>query len=502
VVLLLPAALLVAALAWLSPPEDYERADWPDTWRETLNETVTRLTGAEFDQTGVMQWQTAAMPELLWSAERDEVDLAELGDRHNGRMTMLEVESDLTERLYLRGASLTEYRNNAWHAASISTPLEPLELGRLTHTVTITTRGTQSVIYAPYYPAEVPGVQINDEYYYNAEQLQSYNVDFSAESVVPDWSATGVGTGYLALVYNVYCQLPKETADALLVIAENAGLTSLPTTQQPDAAADFVRNAASYSLTPESMPWDADFPVWFLTEAEEGYCVHFATATATLLRAMGIPARYVTGFVVDARAGRSVEVSDRDAHAWVEYWRDDLGWVPLESTPGDNRVSGSLIELPEEPEPIEPDVPDEPQQPDAPEPELPDAPDEPDTPVVAKPKRSWAWLGWTLLILVMIAALIGSRWLRIWLRKRSLRGDANAQALILWRQIGRLSRHSGAKIPAELKHLVQKARFSQHTLSPDELSQLHEYAALLTERLRADPDLWHRFRNRWIWADC
>ena len=102
----------------------------------------------------------------------------------------------------------------------------------------------------------------------------------------------------------------------------------------------------------------------------------------------------------------------------------------------------------------------------------------------------------------MLAGLIGSRWLRLWLRQRRIRGTANQQALALWRELERLARHSGAQLPPELKALAQRARFSQHSLTAEELSQLRGYAARLTEVLRRDESLWHRFRNRWLWADC
>ena len=300
VVLLLPAVLLVAVLAWLQPPEEYERASWVDDWRETLNEGISRLSGVEFSDDGALRWSPAPPVELLWTAEHDEVDLSELGDRRSSGGTVMEVQAEETGRLYLRGASLTEYRGNVWYAASISAPLDPLELGReAEQLVRIRMAVQQPLLYTPYYPVNVHGSWLNDEYYYNVSELSDYSIEYQPAATYSGWLTTPVGTGYRALVYNIYCQLPESTADALLVIAEEAGLTALPAEQQPDAVADFVRGTARYSLSPETMSWDADFPVWFLTEAEEGYCVHFATATATLLRAMGIPARYVTGFVVD-----------------------------------------------------------------------------------------------------------------------------------------------------------------------------------------------------------
>ncbi len=505
-VLILPVLLLTAGLAWLQPPQDYVRADWPDALRERINRQITALSGMEFDPGGALQWQTETAPEQLWTAEHDQVDLSRLGERRNSGITVLELYGETTGRVYLRGASLTEYSGNAWHAAALSTPTDPLEQGQAAaQSLRIRTRRLQPLLYTPYYPVEVGGSWLNDEYYYNTDGLTDYSVGYRPDPI----QEPGDGN-YRGLVYTAYCQLPEATAEALLAIAEEAGLTALPVEAQPDAVADFVRGAARYSLSPEPMPAGADFPVWFLTGAEEGYCVHFATATATMLRALGIPARYVTGFMANARADRWVEVTDRDAHAWVEYWRDDLGWVPLESTPGDSRSSGTLIELPDEPEPPdEPTVPDEPTpapepDPPAPEqkPEQPERPAQPDNPAGIQPDRSRARLGWVLIALAVLAALVGSRWLRLWLRQRQRRGTANEQALVLWRQMERLARHAGLKLPQRLETLARKARFSQHQLSSDELEQFYSHAEALTEHLRRQSGLWRRFRNRWLWADC
>ncbi|UQT49944.1 transglutaminase-like domain-containing protein [Flavonifractor plautii] len=72
---------------------------------------------------------------------------------------------------------------------------------------------------------------------------------------------------------------------------------------------------------------------WFLTESHRGYCMHFASAAVLLLRSMGVPARYVSGFVADVPASGRVNVPDSAAHAWVEVYIDGYGWEPVEVTP-------------------------------------------------------------------------------------------------------------------------------------------------------------------------
>jgi transglutaminase-like putative cysteine protease len=81
----------------------------------------------------------------------------------------------------------------------------------------------------------------------------------------------------------------------------------------------------------------------FLFEKKSGYCDYFATAAAVLLRLQGIPARYVKGFAVGphnlVEGGFGVAahhvVREADAHAWVEAWIEDRGWVEADPTPPD-----------------------------------------------------------------------------------------------------------------------------------------------------------------------
>lgn len=73
----------------------------------------------------------------------------------------------------------------------------------------------------------------------------------------------------------------------------------------------------------------------FLFEKKAGYCEYFATAAAVLLRAQGIPTRYVKGVVVrpERRVGGHYVVRESDAHAWVETWLPGEGWVEADPTP-------------------------------------------------------------------------------------------------------------------------------------------------------------------------
>ena len=80
---------------------------------------------------------------------------------------------------------------------------------------------------------------------------------------------------------------------------------------------EFVSNLHPYDQNTELPPDDADFVPWFVSDAESGICVHYAVTTVILLRMIGVPARYVRGYV-DTRSYDNAEsvIFASQAHAW------------------------------------------------------------------------------------------------------------------------------------------------------------------------------------------
>ncbi|MDO9278488.1 MAG: transglutaminaseTgpA domain-containing protein [Polaromonas sp.] len=72
----------------------------------------------------------------------------------------------------------------------------------------------------------------------------------------------------------------------------------------------------------------------FWVDSKAGFCEHFATAYVVIMRAMGVPARVVTGFQgaeLNPVDGLYV-VRNSDAHAWAEYWQAGEGWTRVDPT--------------------------------------------------------------------------------------------------------------------------------------------------------------------------
>lgn len=89
----------------------------------------------------------------------------------------------------------------------------------------------------------------------------------------------------------------------------------------------------------------------FLLKNRKGHCEYFATATVLLLRQLGIPARYATGYAVHEKSGDEYLVRFSDAHAWTLVWNKNRNtWEDFDTTPAswvetERDAMGSLLWL-------------------------------------------------------------------------------------------------------------------------------------------------------------
>ena len=122
---------------------------------------------------------------------------------------------------------------------------------------------------------------------------------------------------------------------------------------------NFVRSWLEENLVYDEQVWTlsggADFLQYTLEGSGSGYSVHYATAATLMLRYFGVPARYVEGYFLSGeeaasyQPGETIVLTERHAHAWVEYYLPGIGFVPFEVTPGyvddeEAALGGSLSE--------------------------------------------------------------------------------------------------------------------------------------------------------------
>ena len=421
--------------------------------------------------------------------------LGSLGPRRVVPYPVMDVTADFDGILYLRGQDYDRYDGLSWTSTTGRT--EDLPKGAKTvlrGVVSVTTRNPMALTYLPSYPnrdytltdGRIENTGEQTEFFWSVSKFSDLPSHFS--SMYGEWP------GLLA-----YQDLPHSTfewaEDYVRQVLEDGGLHEDPLVRSLNAAKaqviiDHVAASARYSLSPQRMDDDYDdFAQWFLTESDEGYCVHFATAATVLLRAAGVPARYVTGYVVTCEADKTVTVESDRAHAWVEYYDEVYhAWIIAEPTPPDFHD-----EVPETEPPTEPPVTQPLTEPNG---ETTASTE----PVQDSEKSDWTplitALRWAVLTAAVLVGIIVQRTVRLTLRRRTIFGDANRRALVLWRDVERICNLLRQEPPADLLALAQKARFSQHKLSKEELQQFNEWLGNARTELDRRPffiRLWCRY---------
>lgn len=152
--------------------------------------------------------------------------------------------------------------------------------------------------------------------------------------------------------------VPEENLEAVSQVASELG-TIGTTDHVIEELKNYYQENYPYTVRPGKTPKKKDFVNYFLLENKKGYCSYFASAAVLIFRYMGIPARYVEGYAIDydqilsgelvdgadyadyydgySEIGETayvkVDVTDADAHAWVEVYDPVIGWYPVDVTP-------------------------------------------------------------------------------------------------------------------------------------------------------------------------
>lgn len=134
-----------------------------------------------------------------------------------------------------------------------------------------------------------------------------------------------------------YTQLPDDLPERVKELAVE--ITSSQTNRYDKVKAVegyFSANGFAYDTQNVAIPTaDEDYVDQFLFDTKIGYCDNFSTSMVVLLRAVDIPARWVKGYTEGQRVElNSYEITNNNAHSWVEVYFPEFGWVPFEPTKG------------------------------------------------------------------------------------------------------------------------------------------------------------------------
>lgn len=457
--LIVPVFLCVLLLFAFVPQKGYDGAARAERWADQIVALWDRLMGR--------------YPELSGA---DTVDLSDVGRQSYFHSEVMEVISPVDGTLYLRGRALDTYDGRSWTNSGTDLTLpwpQESELERIGE-VEITTQYVHRLLYLPYYTqsldmTQYPTGKTNDH------KLKKYSVScarLSDESLLQAYYPDPNNQIHvLGINVDAFTSLPDSTRRwARQKVEEITGGKRSWYHIAKDIEA-YVESAAVYDLKTDRMPLgQKDFARWFLEDSDTGYCVHYATAAAVLLRAAGIPARYVTGYMVEGKSKEAVTVTDADAHAWVEYWLPPFGWVVLEATPASiepwvDTVDTRPATIPTTRVDIEKD--------------------ETVAPEKETSREVPAVLWWLLGAAVLTALAVIQRRLRLACRVRRLeRGTPNERALTRWRYLARCHKALKTEPDEMCLELAEKAKFSQYTITAEELGALDLALGEAKKRLR------------------
>ena len=434
--------------------------------------------------------------------------------------------------LYLKSSSMTEYTGTAWNYSFVEPDYDKCvdtsgqwnisaESDYILH---IDSKLTSEVYFVPYYmdgyyvSSDIASrIEVKD--YYNILQQEasarSRSYDFAVADLPIQGSEDRWTEAYLKYVNGECLEVPEETMEAILesgmlpdwFMDVMNGTTTMTDLEKVRAVTDFVSRLHPYDAHTDFPPDDEDFVVWFMTKAQTGFCVHYATTAVILLRMLDVPARYVTGYMVNnLRNDTLTEVMSTDAHAWFEFFSPEYGWVLGDATPGNANAASSFdvnaiaasTSQPLDPVPehtfSNPPAGGNPATLTTPTPAVTRDPNQSPTPTLSPtdaPRRPDGEAGTTeegsdssglfhsftsraiaaLVTLLALAVLLRLAYIAIW--KRALRSaNINERARNYYRYFSMISRKWKGRPASRTSFIAQKAAFSSEGISEEELEML------------------------------
>ena len=141
-----------------------------------------------------------------------------------------------------------------------------------------------------------------------------------------------------ANILTEYTKLPDHLQQMVYDLARQIISGSDTPYEQAFAIQNYLSRNFRYSLTVEDQPSNLDFVTNFLMNTKKGYCTYFASAMTVLCRMVGLPARYVEGYLATPDENGLAYVTGLQGHAWTEVYFEGFGWLTFDATPAQNNL--------------------------------------------------------------------------------------------------------------------------------------------------------------------
>lgn len=168
----------------------------------------------------------------------------------------------------------------------------------------------------------------------SAFEYKVYNVTQTEETQINRWQ------------YRQNIQLPNDLNPQARALAEQFDKQSNNTAEFITLLKDYIlQNGFTYTLNPP-ISQSTNKIDEFLFNNKAGFCGHYASTVAMMMRSVGIPARLVSGYLGGElnKDNNYYSIYQYDAHAWLEYYVPNQGWIELDPTAwvSPERLNGSL----------------------------------------------------------------------------------------------------------------------------------------------------------------
>lgn len=332
-------ALLLSTMAWAA----LLQGSLSDTWRLAWRAGRALAMALPLALAGFWLFPRLAAP--MWGLPDNAVSQMGLGDR----MTPFDWQDVLVDdraamrvrfpgatpardQMYWRGPVLTRFDGEAWSrddsAALRPAPRIAAKGQTISYEVMLepTNRRDLLVLELPLDAPESSRVNsemtaIRSDPITNLMRYEGHSAPYSIiEDVLPDWER------------RMLLSLPPNRDPRVRALARQWQAETPDPEQLTNRFLDWMRRDFKYTLAAPPLGYNATDEFLFSTRL--GFCQHFSSAYVVFMRAAGIPARVVTGYV----GGRYNNIGDywrinrKDAHAWAEVWIEGHGWKRVDPT--------------------------------------------------------------------------------------------------------------------------------------------------------------------------
>lgn len=246
--------------------------------------------------------------------------------------------------LYLRGRVHNVYDGSRWSSdynsytiMSSQDASQPLDQDKVTSVKIYPENIKTRTLFSPY--SLVKSSFKDKEVYQNGQKIAFLSNDVKAEF---EPYTVYYSSERLEILHekdrNAYLGIPEEGLPVTRGLAERLTQESTSDRDKMETLVSHLRTHYHYSLEPEFYQGPIDFVEKFIAEDKVGYCTYFATSLAVMGRSVGVPTRYVEGYLTGYYKDQDgfYPVSDNRAHAWVEAYIEGEGWQVFEATPAYN----------------------------------------------------------------------------------------------------------------------------------------------------------------------